>query len=110
LDTLADLLNFTSSHKLPEAYDEMVAGKLYTVDLSRVYGTYACTGLTLVCKKNAGWIGQLVDMPGKWQLHGDGKHKLHHGKWILVTFGTHCNAWDIRYKRYRHSFRLIARI
>ena len=33
---------------------------------------------------------QLVhDFEGMFVLHVDGKHKLHHGKWILITLGTH---------------------
>ena len=38
-------------------------------------------------------------------MHIDGKHKLHHGKWMLVTIGVH----DLRRKQDRktitHSFR-----
>ena len=41
------------------------------------------------------WIGQLVESEVRFALHIDGKHKLHHGKWMLVTIGTHdirCNS------------------
>ena len=40
------------------------------------------------------WVGQLIELTHAWALHGDGKHKLHHGRWVLITFGTHCLAWD----------------
>ncbi len=105
LKTKADLVNFTSTHGLPESPALMDPGIMYTVDLAELHDDYDCTGLTLICLKNVNWIKQLVEMPLQWQLHGDGKHKLHHGKWILVTFGTHCLSWDDKSKCYRHSFR-----
>ena len=41
-----------------------------------------------------------------WALHGDGMHKLHYSKWLLLTFGTHCLNYDIHNGRqYTHSFR-----
>ena len=41
-----------------------------------------------------------------WALHGDGMHKLHYGKWLLLTFGTHCLHYDIHNGRqYTHSYR-----
>ena len=27
-------------------------------------------------------------------LHADGKYKLHHGKWIVFTIGTHDLNWN----------------
>ena len=33
-------------------------------------------------------------MPGQFVLHADGKHKLHHGGWLLITLGTHFLRWD----------------
>ena len=41
------------------------------------------------------WIGQLCDFDYSFVLHIDGKHKLHHGKWLLITLGTHCLNWHI---------------
>ena len=35
------------------------------------------------------WVLQLVHHARQWVLHVDGKHKLHHGKWLLITLGTH---------------------
>ncbi len=105
METKADLVNFSVRHGLPNTPEMMDQMKLYTVDMSATHAEYACTGVLLLCKKNVDWIRQLVDIPGQWQLHGDGKHKLHHGKWILVTFGTHCLSWDDKSKCYRHRFR-----
>lgn len=36
------------------------------------------------------WMQQLMKLPKKFTLHMDGKYKLHHGVWILITLGTHC--------------------
>ena len=35
------------------------------------------------------WMGQLLKQPKKFVLHMDGKYKLHHGVWILISVGTH---------------------
>lgn len=40
------------------------------------------------------WLQQLMKMRNGFVLHADGKHKLHHGKWILMTLGTHHLRWD----------------
>jgi hypothetical protein len=36
------------------------------------------------------WMQQLLQHNGHFSLHMDGKYKLHHGVWILLTIGTHC--------------------
>ena len=35
------------------------------------------------------WVQQLLQQQGQFVLHMDGKYKLHHGVWILLTLGTH---------------------
>ena len=55
-------------------------------------------------RKSVEFIGQLVRLTWTWALHGDGKHKLHHGRWVLITFGTHHLKWDSKSKLYRHQF------
>lgn len=35
------------------------------------------------------WVSQLSKLPHQFTLHIDGKYKLHHGVWILLTLGTH---------------------
>ena len=59
----------------------------------------------LISKKCIRWIGQLLELTHAWALHGDGKHKLHIGGWPLITWGTHCLKWEVKYKCYRHSYR-----
>ena len=38
-------------------------------------------------------------------LHIDGKHKLHHGKWMLVTIGVTVLAYNKDKKKITHNFR-----
>jgi hypothetical protein len=38
-------------------------------------------------------------------LHIDGKHKLHHGKWILVTIGPHDLKFCKEENKIVHSYR-----
>ena len=40
--------------------------------------------------KQIDWIRQLLALKFQFVLHMDGKYKLHHGVWILLTIGTHC--------------------
>ena len=43
--------------------------------------------------------------PHRFVLHIDGKHKLHHGKWMLVSIGTHDLRFDEERKKLSHSYR-----
>ena len=103
----ADLLNFIKEHPLPSTVQDMQPKKLYAVDgMANVFDSFPdVTGMVLVSLKSVQWMGQLLKLDFGWALHGDGKHKLHHGRWILVTFGCHSLAWDKAAKHYRHSFR-----
>ena len=101
-----DLLNFMREHALPESVDLMEDGKMYAVDrLADIWERFPnTTAMALVMKRNIEWIGQLLKTRWSWALHGDGKHKVHHGRWILMTFGTHALRWDIKTKQYMHTF------
>ena len=65
--------------------------RMVHVPLPLVYDT---EGACLTGPTQIAWMGQLVNMPLKFVLHADGKHKLHHGGWILITLGTHYLRWD----------------
>ena len=103
----ADLLNYVQSHALPATVGEMVPAKLYAVDKVTQYWTRFpdVLGCCLIMKRSVEWLRQLIELGHGWALHGDSKHKLHHGRWVLTTFGTHCLAWDDDAKLWRHSFR-----
>ena len=51
-------------------------------------------GVLLTGRQQVRWIGQLVARNGKFAVHMDGKYKLHHGKMILISIGTHHLRWD----------------
>ena len=100
------------STALPAKLDEMHHTGFYSVDgIADIWESFEETdgsktlAIPLISKQCVGWIGQLLSSTHAWALHGDGKHKLHIGRWILMTFGTHCLNWDREAKSYRHSFR-----
>ena len=52
--------------------------------------TFQVDGACFTGPTQISWVRQLVGRPGQFVLHMDGKYKLHHGVWILLTIGTHC--------------------
>jgi hypothetical protein len=57
---------------------------------------YSVHGACFTGKIQIGWIGQLVGRPKLYVLHLDGKYKLHHQNFILITLGVHYLRWDSR--------------
>ena len=70
------------AHALPPTREEMEEGKMYAVDrLADYWDRYPnTTAMGLIMQRNVEWIGQLLKVKWSWALHGDGKHKLHHGR------------------------------
>jgi hypothetical protein len=66
--------------------------------------TYDTEGACVTGPAQIKWMGQLLNMPLKFVLHADGKHKLHHGKWLLITLGTHYLRWDEHHLTLSTSF------
>ena len=67
---------------------------------------YPCTvAVVLRMRKQVLWIGQLKEHKFWFVLHVDGKHKLHHGKWILISVGTHAVEYCKERKSIVHQFR-----
>ena len=56
---------------------------------------YSTHGACYTGKTQIKWMGQLAERPGEWQVHVDGKYKLHHGKWCLITLGAHHLRYDV---------------
>ena len=111
LENFLDLLRWAKEHALPSKPDDMTPFETYAVpmDWTQYIGVEA---VALTCHVQVGWIKCLVDNPGVFVLHVDGKHKLHHGKWILVTVGTHVLKMSLGNARTKggkggitHSFR-----
>ncbi len=65
---------------------------------------FSVSGECFIGTQQIKWIGQLGKIPFKFVLHIDGKYKLHHGKWILITIGVHVLRWDAAHCRLVTSF------
>ena len=83
-ETRADLLNYQRTHALPAKLEDMEEGALYAVDemadkWDQFPEVHACLMVSAIM---VGWIGQLIEHQAEfaWALHGDSKHKLHHGR------------------------------
>ena len=51
-----------------------------------------------------GWVMQLLKMPKRFCLHVDGKYKLHHGGFVLISIGTHWLFHDTHHSKLSNSF------
>eukprot|EP00873_Tetraselmis_striata_P036714 jgi/Tetstr1/456978/TSEL_043643.t1 len=52
------------------------------------------------------WLAEAGNLP--LCLVTDGTHKLHYGKWVLLTLGTHSIEYDVEKYNLVHSFRPIS--
>ena len=102
LETRYDLLTFCQPLLMPPANicrqlvtnpgaAAVVAllGRQYLV-VPQQAGLYGVDGCCFTGPTQIEWMRQLSRMDGQWVGHMDGKYKLHHGVWILITFGVHC--------------------
>lgn len=97
INTILDLRHWAAQHELPphvHTVEELVRGTMYVVPLD--WTKYPKTdGVVLVCQMGLSWLIQMIAAGIKYALHVDGKHKIHHGKWILLNTGVHsleCSA------------------
>ena len=112
LSTALSLLpeSFEGAHALVErerGVEEMAValsnvGATLAVPLSG--SEYAVHGQCFTGPVQIGWMLQLLGMPNKFVMHIDGKHKLHHAKFILITLGTHFLRWDEHHSHLSTSF------
>ena len=65
---------------------------------------YDTEGMCFTGPQQVQWIGQLLQRPQQFVLHADGKHKLHHGRWVLMTLGTHYLRYDAERDQLSTSF------
>merc|ERR1712185_719494 len=95
LDSRLDITNYMVDHALPASTDLLELNKLYAVDkMIHAEAGPMQLAIPIVSAATVGWIGQLTsDDAPPWALHGDGKHKLHIGRWVPMTFGTHTLNW-----------------
>ena len=53
--------------------------------------SYGVQGACFTGPRQINWLGELLQLgPRQAVLHMDGKYKLHHGEWVLLTLGSHC--------------------
>jgi len=98
LENYLDLLRYVEDHKLPPTIDEFEDDvKSYAIPLKYAEHSTGLSPVHAICltaKRQVMWIGQLMKSKVKYVLHVDGKHKLHHGKWLLLTVGPHVLRQD----------------
>ena len=83
----ADIRCWADRNALPQRLQDLVDGRMYSIPMP--YGMYNdVEAVVVVGKLQVWWLLQLVFVKN-WVLHIDGKFKLHHGGWVLVTIGTH---------------------
>ena len=98
----SEMQEWASKHELPTTLDEVEPFVTYAVPFdAEKFNDVEAVVLTMHVQIN--WIGILVHLEFYYCCHIDGKHKLHHGDWMLITFGTH-SIHQVG-KQIRHTFR-----
>ena len=103
LKCILDMHLFCRPYLLPEP-DQLEACIKPMLYIPMDLNIYNVEGACFTGKVQIQWIGQILDRPHQFALHSDGKYKLHHGKWILQSLGTHYLKWDNDQKCLTTSF------
>ena len=103
---LMELQSYVHPLIMPPTADALVEFKRSDASLMHIPldDIYAVEGAVFTGKQQVEWIGQLVKRPYQFVIHGDGKYKLHHGDWILLTLGVHVLAYDANHRRLTTRF------
>ena len=113
LTSMADLIAFSHAYSIPPTLALLNDAPSSSLVRSTVgdslfipmqAGAYGVHGACYTGKTQIGWIGQLAKMPGEWQVHLDGKYKLHHSQFLLFTLGTHYLRYDHHHSTLSNSF------
>lgn len=91
IDTVVGMRQWAEAHQLPQSLEAVEEHKTYAIPMDYA-AHHAVDSVVLTSGVQVGWILQLAANTRKWALHVDGKYKLHHGGWLLVTGGTHVPA------------------
>lgn len=92
----------TSSSDLGLTASSSSHGRLLYIPMDGI--AFDTEGVCLTGRMQIHWMSQLLQMPKGFVLHTDGKHKLHHGEWILMSVGTHYLRWDEHHRTLSTSF------
>ena len=97
-----DLRQWAKERELPAKLDDVEPYVVYSVpyDTSKFPDVEA---VAFTMHVQISWIGILVRVSYYYVCHIDGKYKLHHGDWMLITFGTHSIHLDDK-GVLRHTF------
>ena len=73
---------------------------------------YGVEGAVFTGAAQIKWIVQLAqpEMQRQFVIHADGKYKLHCGKWVLLTMGTHVLERERGGSKVVTSYRLLVYI
>ena len=100
----SELQKWARDHELPQTMEEIKPFTTYAVPFDcNQFKSVEAIVLTMHVQIN--WIGILLGLGFNFCLHMDGKYKLHHGDWMLITFGTHSIHLAKKDKRIHHTFR-----
>ena len=105
LNTTAELQQWAALRQLPCDLDDVPAWTTMTLPSEWLQRPGNVDAVMLTMHVQLSWIGQLTEIPGRFTLHIDCKHKVHHGDWLLVTVGTHSIEFNYQLKKISHSFR-----
>lgn len=98
----SEMLAWGTRHELPSTLKEVVDFQMYAIPFpAEAFPNTEAVVLTMHVQIN--WIGLLVNGAMYFPVHMDGKAKLHHGGWYLITFGTH--VLKFRDGSVHHTFR-----
>ena len=92
-------------HELPMTMEEVKPFELYAVPFEMDdFPDVEAVILTMHVQVN--WVGQLTTAEKPHTAHVDGNYKVHHGDYILITYGTHVMKYDAHKKgQIRQVFR-----
>ena len=100
--TRLDLLQYCRQYSLPSQdvcrlllTDPAAEGARALMRQEYIYipqsaASFAVEGACFTGPQQIEWARQLLQHDKQFVLHMDGKYKLHHGVWVLITLGTHC--------------------
>lgn len=102
VESIHDMQRWAAHNYLPETWDDVAPFVVYAVEFE---GFDDVDAVVLTMREQMLWLEQCVLCRQDTMVHMDGKYKLHHGGWLLVTLGCHCLRYDATRKRISHSFR-----
>lgn len=102
VESIQDLKRWAAEHYLPDSWADVEEFVVYAVEYE---GFEEVDAVVLTMKVQMLWLEQCVRNRHETMVHMDGKYKLHHGGWLLVTLGCHCLRYDRKQRRVTHTFR-----